>query len=257
MASSTIKWYKCALTGPSIFRRAGPRTDVEVIAHRGFAATGVENAPSTLVSADGLADAVEFDVRLSGDGEPVVVHDELVDRLTNRAGRVDSNPVAELTAMCLAGTDETIPRLEAVLDRLQGPIVPELKVTTVSERLVALLDRYEERVLVASFWPDALRALPERFDRALLVAPDDEKVDVPGDPPVGIESGLAVARDVDAVAIHPHHSLCTAETVAAAHDAGLAVNAWTVRSREEAARLRRLGVDGVIVDDPAVCRPKE
>lgn len=241
---------------PNSFRWSGLRTNVEVMAHRGFAATGVENAPSTLVSAGRLADAVEFDVRLSRDGEPVVFHDERVDGLTNGEGRVDSYPVSELTAIRLAGTDETIPRLAAVLDRLRGPIVPELKVTTVPERLVALLDRYEDRVLVASFSQDALRALPPQVDRAVLVARAKAPAGVPGDPPVGIESGLDVARDVDAVAIHPHHSLCTAETVAAAHDTGLAVNAWTVRSREEAARVRRLGVDGVIVDDPAVCRPE-
>jgi len=229
---------------------------MEVIAHRGFAATGVENAPATLLAAAGRADAVEFDVRLSRDGVPVVFHDERVDRLTDAVGAVDSFTVADLTAMGLAGTDETLPRLSTVLDRLRGPIDPELKVDGVPDRLVALLDGYDDRVRVSSCRPDALRALPSRFDRAVLVAPAGEG-ELPADAPRSVRDGIALARELDAVAVHPHHAHCTAETVAAAHEAGLAVNAWTVRTRATAVRLARRGVDGVIADSPAVVEPAQ
>ena len=37
------------------------------------------------------------------------------------------------------------------------------------------------------------------------------------------------------------------------HDAGLAVNAWTIRSQEAAEAVAAAGVDGLIADDPRFC----
>ena len=44
----------------------------------------------------------------------------------------------------------------------------------------------------------------------------------------------------------------TRETVAASHELGVAVLAWTVNERAAVQRLDALGVDGVISDDPRV-----
>src|SRR5688572_10333124 len=67
------------------------------IAHRGGAKLRPEN---TLVAfAHALAvgvDAVECDVRLSKDGQPVVIHDETLDRTTNRSGLVSALTAEEL-----------------------------------------------------------------------------------------------------------------------------------------------------------------
>lgn len=223
---------------------------MEVIAHRGFAAEGVENALSTLVAAVPRADAVEFDVRLSRDGEPVVFHDRRVDRLTDFEGAVDTYDVGELTAMNLAGTDETIPRLATVLERLRGPIVPELKTAETSERLLSLLGGYADALLVSSFRTGTLRAIPSRFDRAVICAPAAWGDELPSDVPLGIEEGLAAARDLDAAAIHPYHELCTTEAVERARSAGLLVNAWTARSPAVGTAMHEAGVDGAITDSP-------
>lgn len=224
---------------------------MDVIAHRGFAATGVENARSTLREAVARADGVEFDVRLAADGEPVVFHDERVDRLTDREGCVADFTAAELGGMCLADTHEGIPALARVLDALTGPIVPELKTEAVPDRVVSLLAAYPDPVLVSSFRPSALEALPEAFDRAVLCGTPAMAADLPEGSPAGLDRGLAVARWLDAAAIHPHHSLCSPEAVADCHAAGLAVNAWTVRSRDVGRAMRKAGVDGAITDDPA------
>jgi glycerophosphoryl diester phosphodiesterase len=42
-----------------------------------------------------------------------------------------------------------------------------------------------------------------------------------------------------------------AAAVARAHDAGISLIVWTVTSTTDALRLRDVGVDGVICDDPA------
>lgn len=225
---------------------------MDVIAHRGFAEEGVENALSTLAAAVPEADAVEFDVRVSADGVPVVFHDETVDRLTDRSGPVDGYAVAELEAVVLRGTDEAIPRLATVLDRLSGPINPELKVPDGLDRVVDLLSAYDDRVLVSTFRPAVLESVPADLGRAILAAP--ARPGGGGLPPGAVTS---IPEAVDLVsrlggeAVHPHVSLCAREAVAAAQSAGLAVNAWTVRSRQVGDAMAAAGVDGVVADSPA------
>ena len=224
---------------------------MDLIAHRGFADDGVENALPTLVDAAGTADAVEFDVRLSRDGVPVVFHDERVDRLTAATGPVAAFDAGELTALTLEGTDATIPTLSAVLEAVPGRLVPELKVESVPPALGERLAAADGRVLVSSFRPAALEALPAGVDRALLVAPPESwEATVPAAVPTSMAAGIDRARALSAVAIHPHTSLCEAPAVTTAQRAGLAVNAWTIRSRETARVVRAAGVDGVIADSP-------
>jgi glycerophosphoryl diester phosphodiesterase len=68
-----------------------------VIGHRGAAAYAPENTLESFRLALAMgADALEFDVRRSADGEAVVVHDATLDRTTNLAGPVASRTVAEL-----------------------------------------------------------------------------------------------------------------------------------------------------------------
>lgn len=226
---------------------------MDVIAHRGFAAEGVENSLPRLVAAAERADAVEFDVRLSRDDVPVVFHDERVDRLTEASGPVDAFAADELGELRLEGTDATIPTLEAVLEALSGPIVPELKVESVPTAVTEVLGAYEGPVLVSSFRPTALRALPPSLDRAILASPptDDADWSFPEGTPHTMDAAIEVAANLDASAIHPHTALCEPEAVDRAQGAGFAINAWTIRDRETAAAMRAAGVDGVIADSPS------
>lgn len=226
---------------------------MDVIAHRGFAAEGVENALPGLVAAETDADAVEFDIRLSSDAVPVVFHDERIDRLTTGTGRVRDLDAATLTDLTLGDSAQTIPALEAVLDALSGPIVPDLKcdslVPAVTDRLVA----YDGHVLASSFRPAILGDLPASLDRAILASPPAEESEwsFPDGTPHTMAEAIEVAASLDAVGIHPHTALCEAETVARAQEAGFAVNAWTIRDRETAGAMQAAGVDGVIADSPA------
>lgn len=225
---------------------------MDLIAHRGYPDEGVENALPTLVAATGRADAVEFDVRRSRDGVPVVFHDERVDRLTAATGPVETFDADELIALSLEGTAATIPTLATVLEELTGPVVPDLKVDAVDEGLVDQLQSYDGRVLASSFRPALLSDLPAGIKRGVLVAPPDEAREwaVPSTTPTAMAEGIQVAASLSADTVHPHTSLCTADSVAEAHAAGFAVNAWTVRSRETARAVREGGVDGAIADSP-------
>lgn len=223
---------------------------MDVIAHRGFAAAGPENALTTLRRATDRADAVEFDVRLAGDGEPVVVHDRRVDRLTDASGAVTDFTAAELAALCVDGTDEGVPTLADVLDALTGPVVVDYKSPEFTDRTAALLRDYLDPVLVSSFRLDLLRSVPADLDTAVLCGPGDLDATLPDGAPGSVADAISVARSIGASALHPHHSQCSPDLLDRARAAALQVNAWTVRSRDVGDRLRRLGVDGAITDSP-------
>ncbi len=178
-------------------------------------------------------------------GEPVVVHDATLDRVTGATGPVAERDPEDLASLSVLGSGEGVPTLTAILEdlaRLDAGVDVELK-----EPAWAALDRLRdsavdaERVLVSSFDADTLRAVGERsaFDTAYLTFSG--------------ESAVSTALDLDCVAVHPHHSLVDAAFVDRAHDRDLAVNAWTVAERSTADRLRAAGVDGVIADHPEVC----
>ncbi len=218
---------------------------MDLIAHRGFAARHPGNTLRAVRAAVRRADWVEIDVRRCRTGEPVVVHDATLDRVTDATGPVAERDPEELAALSVLGSDEGVPTLAAVLETIaatEAGINVELK-----EPVWAALDRLRasevsrERVLVSSFDADTLRGVRERsgFATAYLTR--------------SAEEALSTAADLDCAAVHPHHSLVDAEFVDRAHDRDLAVNAWTVVERSTARRLRRAGVGGVIADHPDVC----
>jgi glycerophosphoryl diester phosphodiesterase len=60
----------------------------------------------------------------------------------------------------------------------------------------------------------------------------------------------AAAREIGAAWLSPWDSMVTADLVAAAHSAGLAVVAWTVNDQARMAELTDFGVDAIVSDRP-------
>ena len=210
------------------------------IAHRGFAETYPENTVEAVRSAADYTDVIEIDVRRSGSDDLVVIHDETVDRVTGYSGRVD-----ELAALDVLDAGEGVPTFASVLDVTPDGVelVLDLKEGGLAADALAQARDAGVETLVSSFSVDILdEASDAGADRlAYLAAEGDE------------QGMLNVACDLGCTAIHPHWQLCVDEFVDRAHDAGLDVHAWTVPSRHDAEALSKVGVDGVIVDRPAVC----
>jgi glycerophosphoryl diester phosphodiesterase len=129
------------------------------IAHRGYAAEAPENTIAALRRAGRRADGVELDVRRCGSGELVVVHDATVDRVTDGTGRVADHSLAELQALDVLDSGESIPRLDAALAAVPDDVMVnvELKETGVAADAVATLQGVANPVLVSSFSETALR----------------------------------------------------------------------------------------------------
>jgi len=58
---------------------------------------------------------IELDVQLSSDGEAMVFHDSRLTRMTGQDGRIADHTAADLGAMALAGSEESIPTLADTL----------------------------------------------------------------------------------------------------------------------------------------------
>ena len=212
------------------------------LAHRGDWRAGPENSLAAMEAAlrNPACDGLEFDVRGSLDGIPMLLHDETLARVQGRPERP-----GELTAEQLEALG--IPRLEAVL-AAAGP-GPFLDVELKGDRLPAVLPVLEaargqhlERTIVSSFeadtlaWIGRLRPAWQRWFNAEDLEP----------------ATVALARDLGCRGVSIDWRSITVAGMTRARTAGLDVAAWTVRRRATAARLEHLGVMALCVEAAAL-----
>ncbi len=217
------------------------------IAHRGL--WSPDGAPENSLAAFDLACragyGIELDVRLSADGEAMVFHDEILERMTGAPGVVQNKTAAELGALPLKGGPERIPTLAQVLATIdgRGMLLVEIKAIpdrqdALNARTAELLDAYAGPAAVVSFDAGSLAWFAEHrpaVPRGLNVAhmSDAELDETPE---------LAAQLDALIVEARPHALSLQVETakgrLAARHRGiGLPVLVWVVRSPEQAASL--------------------
>jgi glycerophosphoryl diester phosphodiesterase len=221
-----------------------------IIAHRCGGVLAAENSLAGLAAAARIGcRGVEFDVMLSADGVPVLMHDDTVDRTTNGRGPVAALTVAQLRRIDLSG--EPIPLLTEALARcaefgLWANI--EIKAATGCDEVELgrnvgrlLADEWNGHGVISSFSVPALLAAKSQSSRhatfALLVE------DLPPEWP-------ALVREVGAIAVHMDASYATPDKVAAVREKGCAVACYTVNDRVEAERLLATGVTAIFTDHP-------
>jgi glycerophosphoryl diester phosphodiesterase len=222
-----------------------------VFAHRGGSKIGPEN---TIAGFDaGLAagaDGLELDVRLSRDGAVVVHHDRLLDRTTRATG-----PLADRTAAELA--EAGVPRLRDVLDRYpRTGIIIELKESGPELARAVVRDVVGAgaagRVCLGSFSLTALRAAraaaPEvatsgaRFEVRMALYRSWLR----------LQPGRVAYQAFQVPESSGSTRVVSPRFVALAHQAGIAVQVWTVDEPADIRRLLEWGVDGIISDRPDV-----
>lgn len=197
------------------------------------------------------ADGIELDVRLDGDGEVIVFHDDDLRRLCGRPGRLEDLREAERKELRVGG--EPVPTLAEVLEaagpleidvEIKAPRVGRMGELAAKTAKVIRDSGRAEQTLVSSFDPFALVQFHRHMPDIALAYLFHE------DQPFPLRRGW-VGTWMGASLFHPQHTLCTEATVKAWHTAGMALNVWTVDDDAELERLARLGVDGVFANDPA------
>ena len=234
-----------------------------VIGHRGAAASAPENTLASIAKAHALGCRwVEFDVKLSFDNVPMLMHDDRIDRTTDGQGFFADITAAELRRRDAGNwfapefRGERIPTLAetvTLLRRLGMGANVEIKPCPGREletgRLVAQQLRQTwprgHGLLVSSFSAaslEAARTVAPEMPRGLLVE-------------VAPPEWPQTVRRLGCVTLNLWEGRLQPETVAEAHAQGLAVAAFTVNDPERAVLLRRCGVDAVFTDVPEQLMP--
>jgi glycerophosphoryl diester phosphodiesterase len=216
-----------------------------VVGHRGNAIAAPENTIESFRQAAVLGvDAIEFDVRLSADGEVVVMHDPTVDRTTGHSGAVSAMTVTELRAI-------GVPTLVEVLETFPAmPFLIELKVAAVGAPVRRILERLGAtgRCLVAAF---DRRAIAPFAGSSIVwgASVPDVRVLLPG-AVLGRRYRALPYRFMSVPRWFRGIRLPIGALVRAVAPAGCLVHVWTVNDAAIARELWALGVQGIISDDP-------
>lgn len=212
-----------------------------IIGHRGAAAVAPENTLTAFRSAIlAGADGIEFDVRLSSDGVPVVIHDDTLYRthcLRRRVADMTGHELGELGVPSLRELFELMAQNDLIL-------CLEIKGSSseLAERCCELVHEFsfEERTIVECFDLNVLKLV-------------DLKTAALFEPRIYTEQRLIErALEVGASVLALHHRLAKPPLVEKAELAGLRVVVWTVDDPAWIARAKAMGIEALITNDPAM-----
>ncbi|WCG83265.1 glycerophosphodiester phosphodiesterase [Pectobacterium sp. A5351] len=228
-----------------------------IVAHRGGGSLAPENTLAAIdVGASLGHKMIEFDAKLSHDGQIFLLHDDTLERTSNGWGIAGELPWDKLVGLDVGGwyghqfVGERLPLLSEVAKRCAQygmaaniEIKPTTGYETETGRVIALASRqlwadHPVAPLLSSFSIEALEAaqktVPE-LPRGLLL---DEWE----------EDWLTLTQRLGCVSIHLNHKLLTAERVAALKAAGLRILVYTVNQPDRAQTLLDWGVDCICTD---------
>ena len=135
-------------------------------AHRGLHGPGVpENSQAAFAAAIAKGMGIELDVHRAADGRPVVFHDWSLDRMTGDTGPLAARSSAQLAAIQLTGSDQTIPDLRGVLDLVAGRTALLVEIKARRETRIAPLCMAVRRELEGYRGPHAVISFDPRVIR--------------------------------------------------------------------------------------------
>lgn len=218
-----------------------------IIGHRGAAGLAPENTMESFrAGKKSDADMLEFDVRLTRDKIPIVIHDARLVRTHHDRVSVSSLTLAELEERTM---DAPIPTLEQVLDTYYGKILLNIEIKSRSAgRIVAemIANRAKQsqskwdNVLFSSFKAAELVAIRRVSSRANLAVLHNNN-------PFVYVAYLRPLR-LTAVGFHRLHTNRLALEIA--KKAGLFTYIYTVNRPKAALLLARQGYDGIVTNYP-------
>lgn len=242
-----------------------------VISHRGANQVAPQNTISAFRKSIEIGcDGFETDIHLTKDGIPVVCHNFTIDETSDGKGAIKNMTLEELRQYDFGkykGPEfegEKIPTLDEFLEvsKEAGDKMKVLNIEMKSERFgeagselaQKTIDAVKnhglfDKLLVSSFDP-AILVVCKKIDKncktGILYSPDKLiSVKISARP-------VNFAREIGADALHPFAMYVTRLYVERAHRAGIQVNPWTINKELTAKYLIKLGVDGLITDNPGL-----
>ncbi len=213
------------------------------VGHRGARAYETENTLASFGTAIKLgANAIELDIRQSGDGELIVCHDDNLKRIFGIDIPVGGASLKELKDKT-EGRIVTLEESLKFIGRKAEKVLVELKEAGYEGKVLKQVSdqNLDERVIIVSFLEEALAAVRKRTGT--------------------IETGLIYVRSrnpvetalkLEAQYLVPLFRFIHTRDVERAHKSGLKLVVWTINTREEAEQFMAKGVDGIATDKPDI-----
>ena len=226
-----------------------------ILAHRGLAVAAPENTLLAFRAAQDIGiTMIETDVHASSDGIAIVSHDDVLDRVAGRSGRVRDFTLAQLEAIDL-GQGQGFCSLEAALAAFPetrfnidiksmdaaAPTVTAVQAAGAVDRvLLTSFSERRRRAVVRALPGVATSASGPVFAVALVLAK------------LGVSPLLRrVLRDIDAVQVPVRAmglTVASTRMIRRLQEAGVEVHFWTINDPVEMRRLLDLGADGIVTD---------
>ena len=216
-----------------------------IFAHRGLSGEYPENSLKAFKKAvEAKVDGIEFDVHITKDKVPVVIHDFKIDRVSNGKGYVANFTFSELRKFVLR-ENQFIPRLEEVLEIIPPdmPINVELKGNNSAFYTYEVLERFIKNkklsyklIIVSSFSHREIKAFAELSNNKFKLGVVLSAIPI---------SYIKFAKKLSAYCINPSIAYITKRMVKKAHSNGFKVFLWTVNNEKQLKKAVKLNVDGV------------
>ncbi|MFX0137880.1 MAG: glycerophosphodiester phosphodiesterase [Candidatus Hodarchaeota archaeon] len=234
----------------------------EIVAHRGVTTEAPENTFQAFQQAiESGADAIEFDVRLTSDGIPVIYHYFYLEEITNTSGPIFSFSFNQLqNVKYLRRNHQNInkPRiltLDEVLEAFGGRIGLEIEIKgpepESSEIVGDVLNRFKhlwEKIEVTSYEPLLLIAIqkycPGIVTNLLFPLPEYwMKADV--------ITYLAIhrARLAQTRAIHLHPTQLSPKVVSEIRKHGIEIHSWDINDKKSLKTIFELKIPRICTDN--------
>lgn len=212
-----------------------------IIGHRGASAVAPENTMAAFEAAIAAgADGIEFDVRLSRDGVPVIIHDDTLYRTHGLRSRVVDLTAEELQKL-------RVPTLRQFFELMvENSLIICLEIKASAPELPRLCCQLVEEFSLGE------RVIVECFDLQVLKTIRTLKTAALFEPRIYTDQSLVKsALETGASVLALHHRLAKQPLIEKAKLAGLTVVVWTVDDPAWIVRARSLGIHALITNDPA------
>ncbi|WP_244833659.1 glycerophosphodiester phosphodiesterase [Clostridium sp. BJN0001] len=228
------------------------------IAHRGYSGRYDENTMLAFKKAyEYKADGIETDVQLSKDGIPVIMHDEKLDRTTDKKGFLKDYTLDELKKINILKKhdeyeiDERIPTLEELLcffSKTDMKVLNlELKNSIIDydgleEKVLDLIEKYKikDRIIISSFNHVSLVRFRKLDKDVMLGALTDSTLAYPEE----------YLKKIDVECYHPYfYSILNKEYTERIIKRGIQINPYTVNDLFDMKKVINLKVNSIITNE--------
>lgn len=233
------------------FRKRVPHRSTQICCHRGASRYAPENTRRAFQIAQILgADYVEFDVRTTSDGVPILMHDSALDRMTDGTGPVKNKPWSEVQRLVVApGFDlrhvETVMSLDRFLETCDRSLKLYVDAKDIEpEALVTALKKHNRLA-------DAVVYQGEDYLKRLKTIEPTIQVMPPLDDAASIER---LARELQPHAVDASWRILSKELIDDCHARGIKVFSDALGLFERDVEYRKAinwGIDCIQTDHPS------